>query len=71
MIILAPHSWPAGDREVSSLGPERTKNTKVTIYSWTDCKLCDVVREGEFARTPRPYIYGDRGQKWIAARGIE
>ena len=47
MMIFASHSRPAGDREVSSLGPERAKNTKVTIYSQTGCRLFGVVREGE------------------------
>lgn len=43
---------------VSILGTRQEK--MVTIYSRTDCKLYSVVREGEFFRTPKPYIYGDR-----------
>ena len=66
-MILALHSWPAGDREVSSLGLERAGNTKVTIYSRTDCKLYDVVHEGELLGRRRRIL---RGQPWIAARGL-
>jgi hypothetical protein len=42
-MILMPHLRPAEGREVSSAGPKY----EVTIYSGTDCKLYDLVREGE------------------------
>jgi len=42
-------AFAASGRPRSSLsgGPERARNAKVTIYSGRDCKLCEVVREGE------------------------
>ena len=61
---------------VSSAGPElilcpksvraRKGNTKVTIYNGTDCKLYDVVCEGELLGRRRRTL---RGQPWIAAKG--
>jgi hypothetical protein len=43
MMMFAAHLWPAEDQEVSSAG----RKYVVTIYSDTDCKLYDVVHEGE------------------------
>jgi hypothetical protein len=45
-MILVPHLRPAEDEEVSSAG----RKYVVTIYSGTDCKLYDLVHEGELAR---------------------
>jgi hypothetical protein len=45
MMMLAPHLRPSEDQEVSSAG----RKYVVTIYSGTDCKLFDVVREGELS----------------------
>ena len=49
----------------SDLCPESAKY-EVTIYNGTDCKLCDVVREGELLGRRRRTL---RGQPWIAAKG--
>jgi hypothetical protein len=43
MMILMPHLRRAEDGEMSSAG----RKYVVTIYSGTDCKLYDLVREGE------------------------
>ena len=42
-MILVPHLRPVDDEEVSSAG----RKYEVTIYSGTDCKLYDLVRDGE------------------------
>jgi hypothetical protein len=42
-MILTPHLRPAEDQQVFSAG----RKCEVTIYSGTDCKLYDLVREGE------------------------
>jgi hypothetical protein len=47
-MILVPHLRPARDQEVSSTG----RKYEVTIYSGTDCKLYDLVREGELLARP-------------------
>ena len=51
MMIVAPQSRPPGDREVFFVGRKfvraRKRKCKVTFYSWTCCKLYDLVREGE------------------------
>ena len=64
------------ETRVSSAGPELILcpksvragkgNTKVTIYNGTDCKLYDVVREGELLGRRRRTL---RGQPCIAAKG--
>ena len=47
-MILVPHLRPAEDEEMSSAG----RKYEVTIYSGTDCKLYDLVREKELLTRP-------------------
>jgi hypothetical protein len=42
-MILVPHLWLVEDWKMSSAG----RKYEVKIYSGTDCKLYDLVREGE------------------------
>jgi len=53
-MILMPHLRPVGDQGVSSAG----RKYEVTIYSWTDCKLYDLVREGELLARRRRTLRG-------------
>ena len=59
-MILMPHLRPVGDQGVSSA----RRKYEVTIYSWTDCKLYDLVHEGVVG-APRTYVAGiaaERGE---------
>lgn len=47
MMIFMLRSRLTGVREAPSLRGRARQGYEVTIYSGTDCKLCDVVREGE------------------------
>jgi pilus assembly protein CpaC len=53
-MILMPHLRPVEDHEVSSAG----RKYEVTIYSCTNCKLYELLREGAFVDTPSAFIAG-------------